>query len=604
MQFDTTNSPALISINLIGQGSSQYKSIGNVSWNDIPRFAVLTGPNGTGKTQFLQALAYKLSYPRKNNPRIPEVNSLELQITGDVIAEHQIAYLPNSENEFRVEGSSIGSIHNAKQSFLSQLAPQNTTGQIEKEILRARIERQFSIKINSQTIPPEMAEKLPDDFTYMLDYNDVSTKLSHVFMGYQVRRAEKLMSGLSETQASEQIGRPPWEFVNDILSLTEFEYRVVPPENKLMQDYHVRVKSSLRNTKILELNDLSSGEKTILRTILWFYNSKHNKIFPKLFLLDEPDAHLHPSMTGMFIDVLNGVLVAQYGVRIIVTTHSPSTVALSPEGSVFVMSREQPRIRPAASQAEAIGLLTSGLVVVSRGTKLVFVEDEGDKTFCEMIRDMLSDQGPNKDRMALAPAPSLIFVAASIGRSKEKVPGGKTVVSQWVEKFDGPPLREIFRGLLDLDSGNTPTDRILVLGRYSIENYELDPFVIFGLLVDEGRSPNIHDISIAQGDEHLVRALDVSALQRVVEYVAKQIEPTLPSLASSEKELIDVEFTIGKTLKYPAWMLFRRGHDLLPAYQRVFGQMVVTPPKLLKAFRRVRMIPVELAGTMARLQLS
>lgn len=97
--------------------------------------------------------------------------------------------------------------------------------------------------------------------------------------------------------------------------------------------------------------------------------------------MDEPDAHLHPSMTRQFIDILKGVLVDHYKVRVILTTHSPSNVALAPETSLFVMAREQPRIRRATSKAEAIGLLTSGLVIVSPGTRFVLVEDEDDVRF-------------------------------------------------------------------------------------------------------------------------------------------------------------------------------------------------------------------------------
>jgi hypothetical protein len=49
-------------------------------------------------------------------------------------------------------------------------------------------------------------------------------------------------------------------------------------------------------------------------------------------------------------------------------------------------------------------------------------------------------------------------------------------------------------------------------------------------------------------------------------------------------------------------MLTKPGHGLLPVYQKVFGQMIITPPKLEKSFRRVRLIPNELAEIMAQLQ--
>jgi hypothetical protein len=100
----------------------------------------------------------------------------------------------------------------------------------------------------------------------------------------------------------------------------------------------------------------------------------------------------------------------------------------------------------------------------------------------------------------------------------------------------------------------------------------------------------------------LLRNLPASALQSVVDYVTRQVEPELGTLASSEKALVDVTFTNGIQVKYPEWMLKKRGHDLLPVYQKVFGQAAVTPPKLEKSFRRVRLVPIELAEIMSRLQ--
>jgi energy-coupling factor transporter ATP-binding protein EcfA2 len=588
-----------LSIELGNENSEPYKSIDRIMWRDIPAFAVLTGLNGSGKTQFLQVLAYKLS--KATHQQYSHLNAMPLAVMGDEIGPHEIAYLPNAENAFRIQGASISSLHQAKQQFLQQIAPQNAAYNIEAQILRERVQRKYDIRIDSHQIPPDLIAKLPDDFMYMLEYGEVSAGLSHVFVGYQIRRAEKLMDGQSEDHILQELGQPPWNFVNEALSSAEFGYRIVPPENKLMKDYRVKVVAIGGNTP-LELDDLSSGERTILRTVLWFYNTKHNNIFPKLFLLDEPDAHLHPSMTRQFIDVLKNVLVDQYNVRIILTTHSPSTVALAPEESIFVMSREQPRIRRPTSKAEAIGLLTSGLVIVSPGTRFVLVEDEEDVKFYSAVRDILTDQGPSKDQKALKPAPSLVFMPSSIGKRSGKTGGGKSVVTQWIEKFDAPPLNEMFRGIIDLDGGNTGGQRIHVLSRYSIENYQLDPTVVLGVLIEEKIAPSLPNIAVTPGDEHRLRTLPVSALQSVVDYVAQRVEPALGTLTGTEKTLTVVKFTSGIELKYPGWMLTRRGHDLLPIYQKVFGQTVITPPKLEKSFRRVRLVPIELAEIMSRLQ--
>ena len=116
---------------------------------------------------------------------------------------------------------------------------------------------------------------------------------------------------------------------------------------------------------------------------------------------DQRGLVLHPSMTRQFMDVINDVLVERYKVRVIITTHSPSTVALAPENSIFEMSRDDPQVRPSRSKEETIGLLTAGLVTVSRSTRYIFVEDDADVNFYSCVRDVLSDYGPTKDQKAL-----------------------------------------------------------------------------------------------------------------------------------------------------------------------------------------------------------
>jgi hypothetical protein len=203
----------------------------------------------------------------------------------------------------------------------------------------------------------------------------------------------------------------------------------------------------------------------------------------------------------------------------------------------------------------------------------------------------------------LRPSPSLVFLPASSGRGSSKVGGGKSVVVQWVEKFDAPPLDQLVRGIIDLDAGNVPTPRVYVLGRYSIENYLLDPFVVFGVLLDEGLTSAIPGIRISPGDEHLLRTMSEQKLQRIVDAIKSKIEPSLSNLTTLEQSGRAVFFTSGKTVQYPSWMIERRGHDLLPTYQSVFGSpSVISPPRLYKSLRRVRLIPNELANIMRGLQ--
>src|SRR6201999_232657 len=113
-----------------------------------------------------------------------------------------------------------------------------------------------------------------------------------------------------------------------------FPYRVIPPmETPIMEHYSLRLRDRHDPNRIVPAIDLSSGEKVLLQLVLWLFTAGKEGVFPKLLILDEPDAHLHPSMTQQFLDVISDVLVSKHGVREIISTHSPSTVALAPDGS-------------------------------------------------------------------------------------------------------------------------------------------------------------------------------------------------------------------------------------------------------------------------------
>jgi hypothetical protein len=267
------------------------------------------------------------------------------------------------------------------------------------------------------------------------------------------------------------------------------------------------------------------------------------------------------------------------------------------------MSRTQPRIVKATSNAHSVGLLTAGLVTVSRGSRFVFVEDEDDVEFYRVIHDVLTDSGPSKDRMAIDSIPSVVFLAASIKGGSKPQSGGKDSVIRWVGKLDQSPLDEIFRGVIDLDAGNIAPPRVFVIGRYSIENYLLDPIVVFGLLLSFGIEPKVAGLNISSGDEHQLRSMPAAKLQLIVDEVHRIVAPTLSNVTPADSVLRDVAFTTGMVLQYPAWMLDRQGHGLFPVYQAAFGgPKVVSPPALRKMWRRVRVVPVELANLLRVLQ--
>ena len=86
------------------------------------------------------------------------------------------------------------------------------------------------------------------------------------------------------------------------------------------------------------VKELSSGEKILLCLCLSAFNRDMGRRQPGLLLLDELDAVLHPSMISALIAGLKDQFVGN-GTRVIMATHSVTTVSLLNEGEIFRVAR-------------------------------------------------------------------------------------------------------------------------------------------------------------------------------------------------------------------------------------------------------------------------
>ena len=590
-----------ITFNIVPRNGRGYKSITAVSWIDIPGFAILTGKNGSGKTQLLEILAYHLSGARPPGQVFQSGLPVEVSVSGQNYQPEEIAYVPSTGRFSGGKTVSLANMLQNRRAILQNAQRHNQPHDIAEVTRARRILSRLGGRRPDQLDEDTIAEILSksDD---LLDDIDITAGLADLFMAHRLKMLEALERNTPDhDEKGNPLGPPPWDVVNEALAVASFPYEVISPvKTKLLDHYTLKLKDRRSGVEIAPL-DLSSGEKILLQLVLWLYTVGEAGHFPRLLLLDEPDAHLHPSMTTQFLDVISEVLVNRYGIRVIMTTHSPSTVALAPEGSVFQLERGSPTVVKVDQRQSIISVLTAGLVTVSRTTKFCFVEDEDDVVFYETVRDVLMDHGPSRDPMALQPSPSIAFIPASIGAGKEKISGGNSVVAKWVDKLDADPLDRIFFGIIDRDVTNLASGRVHVIGRYSFENYLLDPLTLFGLLLEEGIAPSVPDVKISSGDEHLLRLQLDRELQMIADEVTAKMGSAEPSLATTATAL--VRYTVGRQVMVPSWVIDHRGHDLLPIAQKVFGgARIVNPPRLIKALRRTRLVPTELATLLAKIQ--
>ena len=360
-------------------------------------------------------------------------------------------------------------------------------------------------------------------------------------------------------------GPPPWKVVNDVLAEAGIPYFISQPSGNRAETFQAILQHNVTKATV-GLDSLSSGERAILFLLprLWFVDNKLVGL-PKLILFDEVDATLHPSLTRLLTSTLKK-LTANRNTHVVLVTHSPSTVSLIAQAdsdAVFLLScnvENPPRHSLAKSSSEeAVHQLTDGIISVTNSTTFVITEASTDEIVYRSIFDVLTA------RDVLPKNPNLVFLRAT-EQKDDGVGGGNGQVRQWSTKLTEAGLPN-FKGLIDLDYGNSAEKPIFVLDRYAIENLLLDPILIFARLVEKRLHTDLldndfPDAFIQNHNLSLLNDQDDQALQRIATAVCKRIRAVPDKEGNEMTGNTTIEYLNGKTIEIPDWMLFGRGKCL------------------------------------------
>ena len=118
------------------------------------------------------------------------------------------------------------------------------------------------------------------------------------------------------------------------------------------------------------LDSLSSGEKILMALCLVSFNQYLGRRRPKLLLLDELDTVLHPSMVTALVRLLMDLFVSQ-GTKVLMTSHSPMTLAALDEADIYQVVRTEGCIKVSSTtKSRAINELSEGLATVDVGLRI------------------------------------------------------------------------------------------------------------------------------------------------------------------------------------------------------------------------------------------
>ncbi len=414
---------------------------------------------------------------------------------------------------------------------------------------------------------------------HLIDSNDLfSSQVELIFYNYAKRRDSNRKNYFYKKEDGENNNAvsddefvkafvPPWDLINDILTRhnIDFYFQGIAKTEFTIEtpiDFKLYKKST---NETIPFSDLSSGEKVIIGLILKLFTSEYYgevMSFPELLILDEPDAHLHPEMSKLLLDVLEDTFVNKYKIKVILSTHSPSTIALASENQIYQLTNGINTALKKITKDEALKLLTSFIPTLSidyKNHRQVFVESPTDVLYYQLLHDKHSQYKANPYK--------LYFISNSAGKSN-----CSQVYSIVQEIRKSGNLTSY--GIVDWDLTNKTEKFIYVHGlneRYSIENFMLDPIYLVCLLIDNN---NAHGISEKIGidktyNQYLLGNEKDERLQEVVKIFFNEFESKFPSNNyDTEKETIN--YLNGRKLEIPKWYLLMRGHDIVDKIKIIF----------------------------------
>lgn len=418
--------------------TTRYKSLQEgFEWNDIPPFAVITGVNGVGKTQLLEVIRGR-SDKLDNRGMIPQIVR---EVTSSQGQENLIFSDNTSQMRLSLNGlieyvnrrdQRLLSIRDLERQIYNWNAPINNWRQqllqvtdrvqrlqLENDIMnhenqiRALQDRILNINIYAydeelRTIGKKLGKNIEelseddirqnasDDFGTLTTVDELTQYIANENQRYMKRVTYLAETGQREEEIKLVKQERPYQTINRLFRQYGFDYfdmlNPFPIDRKLNGDIRFQGKGN----EVVDYESLSSGEQAIVKFVIWSYGQDFRGNRLNTMVLDEPDAHLHPSMCKMMVEIFSEMSAKKEngggGIRIIITTHSPSTVAFTPEGSLFVMQRETDNkrvVRPTTSE-KAVEILSDGIFTFSRAMSsftqlsssakqhLVFVEGKTD----------------------------------------------------------------------------------------------------------------------------------------------------------------------------------------------------------------------------------
>lgn len=525
----------------------------------LNEFTVLTGENGSGKTNLLHAILGEdivlINDVSRKSLNVVYYDYNSFNSTPNVQREPIQSSVDLYLNTLWIEFQNFAKGYNVNEHYIQKF--ERIAVASDKSLNELT---EFDFKSN----PIDRSNEGLMMFTYQF-FKDSGVYLSAIeqnkYNSYRNESYGERNLVFSKEEFSSRYGEPPWQILNDILEKTSMNYRFYLPKSFNRNSFFELKFIDIENEVEVYIDQMSSGEKTILKVVASLYELEVIDNLPDILLFDEIDALLHPSLSKKVVSVLHDYIVQKKNKKVILVTHSPSTVAVAPEESIYLCERAGFEVRK-VSKDEAINNLIQGVHSLSihhENRRQVFLEDKDDSYFYEAIYKRIQE--------FLFPNISLNFIP--ISRVDKNNSGGKSNVKAIVNTLSRYGNKQVF-GIIDYDNVNDSNGAIRVVKtRHSIENYIYDPVFLIALLLFE-KVVEESQLKLNDGFKYYeLKSLSNNSLQTAVDCLIE-----LFNYSELKEEKVIIDYINGKTITIPKWYCEIKGHELEKKIFKIFPKTI------------------------------
>ena len=252
---------------------------------------------------------------------------------------------------------------------------------------------------------------------------------------------------------------------------------------RLYKEYKIITNLTIKCANDIEIKDLSEGEKKLLL----IYGAINLLSGNNLYLLDEPDAHLHEGRKKEIFDLIRQDEHSQF----IITSHSPTLTTMFNADEVVLLDKTEGNCSVHYGEvAKTISKLTDGewnyinqALFYDSARPLILLEGPGDVKYIRKAVDLLSEDEPNYNILKssdILHCGGASNIQRTIDELKGIIPTGKTVIALYDRDEEGGKHLKaaIGKGKDRTDTNTYKHDSIYYLKLPKTPRYGANEFVI------------------------------------------------------------------------------------------------------------------------------